>query len=144
MKTEKTSQTITNSTKAARPQDREPMSVKSLVEDTVGLPYHDVCFMMGKEIRDRGDRVVLEAYVKSKITSDQCYQPSKRKIVKPAKIWSEIKSSKQPLQPKEWTFTPTSVEHVTRAKDSTSRFRFGNGSRCKHQTQLINIYVWSC
>ena len=103
------------------------MSFKSLVEDMVGWSYHEV-FMTGKEIRDRGDRVVLEASVKSKITLDQHYQPSKRKIVKSAKIWSEIKSSKQPLQPKEWSFTPTSVEHVTaRATDLTSGFRFRNG-----------------
>ena len=96
MKTEKTSQTITNSNKAARPQDIEPMSFKILVEGMVGRPYHEV-FMTGKDIRDRGDRVVLEASAKFKITLNQHYQPSKRKIVKPAKFWSEIKSSKQPL-----------------------------------------------
>ena len=47
-------------------KDREITSFKSLAEDTVGLPCHELSFMTRNEIKDRGDRVILEAYIKSK------------------------------------------------------------------------------
>ena len=34
-----------------------------IIEDRVGFPYHEVNFMTGKEIRDRTERCILEAYV---------------------------------------------------------------------------------
>ena len=71
--------------------------------------------------------MILEAYYKSKIAADQCYQQSKKKIAKPAKIWSERKLAKQPLQPKEWTITPTNVKHVARTEDATPGFTFRSG-----------------
>ena len=55
---------------ATQPQNKRFISFASLVEETVDLPHHEVSFVTGKEIRDRSDRFVLEAYMKSKITMD--------------------------------------------------------------------------
>ena len=66
-------QTSRARTDTARPKDRTPTSFESLVEDMVGLTYHEVYFMTGMGIRARGDRLILEAYTISKITMDQCY-----------------------------------------------------------------------
>ena len=53
--------------------DKEPMPFKEVVEEYVGLPYHEVNLMIGKDIRARGERSVIEVYIKSKITVNQCY-----------------------------------------------------------------------
>ena len=74
--------------------NKEAPSFRETIKDLLGLPYHEVNFMTGKELRDRGDRMILEAYVKSNTTSDQCYsnwrgnKNTKRRIVKPIKKWS--------------------------------------------------------
>ena len=46
-----------------------------IIEDRVGLPYHEVNSMTGKEIRDRTERCVLESYVWSKTIITDTYQP---------------------------------------------------------------------
>ena len=56
-------------------QDEGPTPFSSLVEDTVGLPCHQVNFMTGKERRDRSKRIVLDSYMRAKTTTDQNYQP---------------------------------------------------------------------
>ena len=52
---------------------KEPASFKNIVEEYVSLPYHEVNFMTGKDIRARGDRMNIETHIKFKITADQCY-----------------------------------------------------------------------
>ena len=36
------------------------MTFKEMAEDAIDLPYHEIHFMTGKKIRDRGDRLVLK------------------------------------------------------------------------------------
>ena len=50
-----------------------PMTFKGVVEDTIDVPWHEIHFMTGKEIRDRGDRKILDAYMKSKTLTGQNY-----------------------------------------------------------------------
>ena len=63
------------------------MTFKEMAEDTIGSPYHEIFFMTGKEIRDRGDREMVDAYTRLRTLTDQNYVPRKRRIVKPAMTW---------------------------------------------------------
>ena len=51
-----------------------------MVEIAFDLPYHEVNLMTGNYLRDRTDRIVFEAYIKSKNISDQCYANSGKHI----------------------------------------------------------------
>ena len=83
-------------------QDERPTLFTSLVEDTVGLPYHQVMFMTGKEIRDRSKRIVLDSYMRSKTTTDQNYQPRQRRVVKAARSWKVPEQQEE--RSKDFTF----------------------------------------
>lgn len=65
---------------------QEALDFKEVVERSFGLPYHEVNFMTGKDLRDRADRLVLEAYIQSKTLTNQCYT----KASKPAKVTQQI------------------------------------------------------
>ena len=72
-------------------EDKHPMTFKEMAEDAIDHPYHDILFMTGKEIRDEGDLLVHNAYMKmrTKILGPESvnYVPRKRKIVKAARKW---------------------------------------------------------
>ncbi len=48
-----------------------PMTFEEITEDTIGATYHEILFMTGKEIRDRGDCKILEAYMRLRTLTDQ-------------------------------------------------------------------------
>ena len=52
---------------------QDALTFKEVVERSVGLPYHEVNYMTGKDPRDRTDGFVLEAYIQSKTFTDQYY-----------------------------------------------------------------------
>ena len=104
-----------------------PMTFEETVEDTFGLPHHQILFMTGKELRDIGDRRVLDAYMKSegylRTLTDQNYVPRKRNIVKPAMKW------KAPAdKPKEFKFSAYTNQSKPSWETQTggSIFEFGN------------------
>ena len=72
-------------------EDNHPMTFKEMAEDAIGHPYHDVLFMTRKEIRDEGDLLVHNAYMKMRTKilgpGSTNYVPRKRKIVKTASKW---------------------------------------------------------
>ena len=74
-----------------------PMTFKEMAEDAIDRPYHDICFMTWKEIRDKRDLLVHEAYIKmrSKTLGPESlnYVPRKRNIVKAAMKWKTTTSS---------------------------------------------------
>ena len=65
-----------------------PITFKEMAEGAIGLPYHEILLVAGKEIRDRGEYLLFDMYMRSKSTTDQNYLPRKLKIVKPAMKWS--------------------------------------------------------
>ena len=99
-----------------------PMTFKEMAEDAIGLPHHEILFMTGKEIRDRGDRLVLDKYMRSKTTTDQNYVPRKRNIVKPAMKWrvpDQITSKSNTFSFNTKTTTPVST------RETNALFVFG-------------------
>ena len=110
---EKSSQTITDMLENGKvpnivqmeKEDNHPMTFKEMAEDAIGRPYHDILFMTGKEIRDRGDLLIRDAYINMRsktLASDvldgglpkslNCV-PRKRKIVKATMKWKVPASS---------------------------------------------------
>ena len=73
----------------------DALNLKEVVERSVGLPYHEVNYMTGSYLRDRADRLVPEACIKSKTLTDQCYTNTNKtikitkKIVKVNKKWTQ-------------------------------------------------------
>ena len=58
-----------NSKGKAEPQElQEALSFREVTERTFELPYHEINYMTGKDLRDRADRMVLEAFIKSKLS----------------------------------------------------------------------------
>ena len=103
-----------------------PTTFKEIAEDTFGLPHHRICFMTGKELRDIGDRIVLDAYLTSRGypgCTDQNCVPRKRKIVKPAMKW-KVPADK----PKEFKFSAYTNQSKPSWETQTggSIFEFGN------------------
>ena len=43
-----------------------PDTFDDFLGDGFGLPYHEICFVTGKELRDIGDHRVHDAYMKSR------------------------------------------------------------------------------
>lgn len=82
-------------------------------------------FMTGKEIRDRSRRVVLDAYVKARTTTDQIYQPRTRRVVKAAKIWKGTKQKENDNT--EFTFTLKSANPPDGATNN-NLFVFGKNT----------------
>ena len=110
---------------------QDALTFKEVVERSVGLPYHEVNYMTGKDLRDRVDRLVLEAYIQSKTFTDQCYTNTNKtiritkKIVKVNKKWTQ-----EPIQVQQeqgFKFTVPSHTITTRTKENTL-FVFGAGS----------------
>ena len=92
------------------------------------MPYHKVNYMTGKDLRDRADRLVLEAYIQSKTLTDQYYTNTNKtikitkKIVKVNKKWTH-----EPIQVQQeqgFKFTVPSHTITTRIKENTV-FIFG-------------------
>ena len=73
---------------------------EEMAEEAFGLPYHEILFKTGKELRGMSDRKLLDVYMKSRTLTDQNYLPRKQKIVKPAMKW-KVPASK----PKEFKFS---------------------------------------
>ena len=49
------------------------MTFKEMTEDTIRSLYHEILFMTGKKIRDRGDRKILDTYMWLRTLTDQNY-----------------------------------------------------------------------
>ena len=113
-------------------QDEQPTPFTSLVEDTVGLPYHQVNFMTGKEIRDRSKRIVLDSYMRATTTTDQNYQPRPRRLIKSARFWKVPKQQEE--RRKAFTFK---FEAATPSGKSMNNdlFVFGTGKTHSVTTQ---------
>ena len=122
-------------------EDNHPMTFKEMAEDAIGRPYHDILFMTGKEIRDRGDLLVHDAYIKmrSKTLGPESlnYVPRKRKIVKATMKWKVPASSTTDEDepqgsttggPKEFKFSvnPYQSQHPGNKQTGGSVFVFGN------------------
>ena len=58
----------------------DPKTFEELTVDSFGLPYQQICFMTGKELRDIGDHRILGAYMKSRALIDHNYLPRKRNL----------------------------------------------------------------
>ena len=108
-------------------QDKDPLLFSNLVE------HQQYNFMTGKEIRDRSRRVVLDAYVKAKTTTDQHYRPYTRRVVKAAKIWKGTKQKEKDNT--EFTFRPKAANTPGGATNS-NLFVFG-----KNMTQSVAAQV---
>lgn len=85
--------------------------------------------MTGKDIRDRADILVLEAYIQSKTLTDQCHTTSNtikvtKKMVKANKKWTQKPTQAQ--QEQGFKFTVQSHNTTTRTKQNTL-FVFGAG-----------------
>ena len=67
-------------------EDNHPMTFEKMAENTIGRLYHEILFMTGKKIRDRGDLLMLDAYMRlrSITKTNQNYVCRKKNIVKPA------------------------------------------------------------
>jgi len=105
-------------------QDKtEPLPFDDLLGDGLGLPYQQEPFMTGKELRDIGERRVLDAYITSRTLTDQIYVPRKRKIVKSAMKW-KVPASK----PEEFKFSADTNQskHPWETQTGGSVFKFGN------------------
>ena len=100
-------------------QDQDPPFSTKLAE------HQHFNFMTGKEIRDRSRRVVLDAYVKARTTTDQIYQPRTRRVVKAAKIWKGTKQKENDNT--EFTFTLKSANPPDGATNN-NLFVFGKNT----------------
>ena len=78
--------------------------------------------MTGKEIRDRSRRVVFDAYVTAKTTTDQQYRPYTRRMVKADKIWEDARQRKKDNT--EFVFRPNAANIPEEATNS-NLFVFG-------------------
>ena len=107
-------------------QDEQPTPFTSLVEDTVGLPYHQVNVMTGKEIRDRSERRVLDSYMRAMTTTDQNYQPRPRRLVKASKVWEVSKQQEERSKVFTFKFEATTSPGHPKNKDL---FVFGKGEK---------------
>ena len=65
---------------------QEALDFREVVEGTFELPYHEVNYMTGKDLRDRADIMVLEAFIQSKTPTDQCYTKMGRTTVVKRKL----------------------------------------------------------
>ena len=81
----------TNQEKTEQHELLPPDTFDEFLQNGFGLPYHQILFMTGKELRDIGDLRVLGAYMKSRgylsTLTDQNYIPQKLKIVKLVMKW---------------------------------------------------------
>ena len=122
-------ETENNAKVNAEPQQlQEALSFREVAERTFELPYHEIKFMIGKDLRDRADRMVLEAFIKSKTLTDQCYTKSarttvvKRKLIQVNKKWTQENTQAQ--QPHGFKFIiPTTITTTKTATNTV--FVFG-------------------
>ena len=118
---------------------QDALNLKEVVGRSVGLPYHEVTYMTGKDLRDRADRLVLEAYIQSKTFTDQCYTKTGNTIKVTKKCQSEQKvdqkTNPSPTGTRFQVYSPVTHHHY---KDKRKhivcfRSRFRNYSGKDHQ-----------
>ena len=112
-------------------QLQEALSFREVAEKTFDLPYHEINYMPGQHLRDRADRMVLEAFIKSKTLTNQCYTTSarttvvKRKLIQVNKKWTQKNTQAQQPHGIKFIFQPTTT--TTKTAINTI-FVFGAGS----------------
>jgi hypothetical protein len=89
--------------------------------------------MTGKEIRDRSRRVVWDAYVTAKTTTDQHYRPYTRRMVKADKIWRDTKQKEKGNT--EFIFRTQAANALGGATNS-NLFVFGKNTTTSATTQV--------
>ena len=98
-----------------------------------GLPYQQILFMMGKELRGIGDRRVLDTYMKliwhPRTLTDQKYVPRKQKVVKPAIKW-KVPANK----PKGFKFSADTNHSKPPWKTNTGGLIFKSGNTKAEET----------